>query len=164
MYQQYPTADTPQQQPQRTEQPQSVRNAVRLMYVGAALEVIAAIVALLTRSSLKSSILKSHPNYTAAQLHTAETARAVALVIGAVIAIALWIWMAQANGRGLSWARVLSAVFFGISTLSLLGSLIVARSAGSLIIGVIVWLVGLAAIILLFSKESKPFFHKQAPS
>jgi len=28
---------------------------------------------------------------------------------------------------------------------------------------VIVWLVGLAVIILLFSKESRPFFSKQAP-
>jgi len=162
MYQQYPTAETPQQ-PQRTEQPRSVRNAVRLMYAGAALEVIAVIVTLLTQGSLKSSILKSHPDYTAAQLHTAEVARTAALIIGALIAIGLWIWMAQANGRGLSWARTLSAVFFGISTLSLLVSLIAARSAGSLIIGVIVWLVGLAVIILLFSKESRPFFSKQAP-
>jgi uncharacterized membrane protein YiaA len=163
MYQQYPTADAPQQPPQRTEQPPSVRNAVRLMYAGAALEVIAAIVALLTRSSLKASILKRHPDYTAAQLHTAETVNAIALVVGAVIAIGLWIWMAQANGRGLSWARILSAVFFGISTLSLLGSVVVARSAGSLIIGVVIWLVGLAAIILLFNKQSAPFFAKPAP-
>jgi hypothetical protein len=162
MYQQYPVADTPQE-PQRAEQPPSVRNAVRLMYAGAALEVIAVIVALLTRGSLKSSILKSHPLYTAAQLHTAEVSRTAALIVGALIAIGLWIWMAQANGRGLQWARVLSAVFFGISTLSLIGSVFIARSAGSLIIGVIIWLVGLAAIILLFRKESGPFFSKQAP-
>ena len=162
MYQQYPTADTPQQ-PQRTEQPRSVRNAVRLMYAGAGLEVIALIVAVLTRGSFKSAILKNHPLYSTTQVHHAEIARSVPLVIGALIAIGLWIWMAQANGRGLSWARTLSAVFFGISTLSLLVSLIAARSAGSLIIGVIVWLVGLAVIILLFSKESRPFFSKQAP-
>jgi hypothetical protein len=162
MYQQYPVADTPQQ-PQRPEQPPSVRNAVRLMYAGAALEVIAAIVSVLTRGSLKSAILKNHPNYTVAQLHTAEVARATILIIGALIAIGLWIWMAQANGRGLSWARTLSAVFFGISTLSLLLSLVAARTVGTLIVGVIIWLVGLAAIILLFSKESSPFFSKRAP-
>jgi hypothetical protein len=162
MYQQYPVADAPQQ-PQRAQQPSSVQNAVRLMYAGAALEVIAAIVSVLTRGSLKSAILKNHPNYTAAQLHTAEVARAAILIIGALIAIGLWIWMAQANGRGLSWARTLSAVFFGISTLSLLLSLVAARTAGTLIVGVIIWLVGLAAIILLFSKESGPFFSKRAP-
>ena len=163
MYQQYPTAETPQQ-PQRTEQPRSVRNAVRLMYAGAALEVIAVIVTLLTQGSLKSSILKSHPDYTAAQLHTAEVARTAVLIIGALIAIGLWIWMAQANGRGLSWARTLSAVLFGISTLSLIGSIFIARSGASLILGVIIWLVGLAAIILLYRKESGPFFSRRAPS
>lgn len=162
MYQPYPVRDTPQE-PQRTEQPPSVRNAVRLMYAGAALEVVALIVAVLTRGDLRSAILRRHPLYSAAQVHTAEMARTVPLIVGAVIAIGLWIWMAQANGRGLSWARILSAVFFGISTLSLLLSLVIARTAGSLIVGVIIWLVGLAAIVLLYSKESGPFFSRQAP-
>jgi hypothetical protein len=161
MYEQYPVADTPQA-PHRTEQPHSVRNAVRLMYAGAVLEVIAVIVAVATRGSLKSAILKNHPLYTAAQLHTAEISRTASLIVGALIAIGLWIWMAQANGRGLSWARVLSAVFFGISTLSLILSLVIAHSVASLVIGVIIWLVGLAAIILLFSKESRPFFSRPA--
>ena len=53
-------------------------------------------------------------------------------------------------------------MFFGISTLSLILSLAIAHSVASLIIGVIIWLVGLAAIILLFSKESGPFFSRQA--
>lgn len=162
MYEQYPVADTPQV-PQRTEQPPSVRNAVRLMYAGAALEVVAVIVAAVTRGNLKSAILKNHPHYTAAQLHTAEISRTGALIIGALIAIGLWIWMAQANSRGLSWARILSAVFFGISTLSLILSLAIAHSVGTLIVGVIIWLVGLAAIILLFSKQSGPFFSRQTP-
>jgi hypothetical protein len=162
MYQQYPVADTPQQ-PQRAEQPPSVRNAVRLMYVGAGLEVINAIVAAATRGSLKAAILKNHPAYTAAQLHTAERARVGAVIIGALIAIGLWIWMAQANGRGLSWARTLSAVLFGISTLGLLASIFIAHSGASLIVAVIIWLVGLAAIVLLYRKESGPFFSRQAP-
>jgi len=62
-----------------------------------------------------------------------------------------------------AWRTKVIAVIVGISTLSLLPSLIAPRSAGSLIIGVVVWLVGLAVIILLFSKESRPFFSKQAP-
>lgn len=162
MYQPYPVADAPQE-PQRAEQPPSVRNAVRLMYVGAAIEVIAVIIDVLTRSSLKSALLKNHPLYTAAQLHTAERARTGELIIGAVIAIGLWIWMAQANGRGLSWARTLSAVFFGISTLSLILSVLIAHAVAALIVGVIIWLVGLAAIVLLYSKQSAPFFSRQAP-
>jgi hypothetical protein len=86
------------------------------MWVGAALEVLAVILALATIGSLKSVILARHPAYTAAELHTAEVARTVPLVIGGLIAIALWLWMAWANAGGRNWARVLSAVFFGVNT------------------------------------------------
>jgi hypothetical protein len=133
------------------------------MYTGAALEVVALIAAVLTRGSLRSVILRRHPDYTLAQLHTAEAARIFPLIIGALIAIGLWIWMAQANGRGLSWARTLAAVLFGIGTLSLILSVIIAHAFATLIVGVIIWLVGLAAIVLLYSKESAPFFGRQPP-
>jgi hypothetical protein len=160
MYQPYPVADA-SQEPQRTQQPPSVRNAVTLMYAGAALEVVALITAVLTRGSLKSIILRRHPHYTLAQVHTAEAARIFPLAFGALIAIGLWIWMAQANGRGLPWARTLSAVFFGIGTLSLILSATIAHAAATLIIGVVIWLVGLAAIVLLYSKQSGPFYSQQ---
>jgi hypothetical protein len=44
------------------------------MYAGAALEVLALIVAVVTIGSLKLTIIKTHPDYTPAQLHTAEVA------------------------------------------------------------------------------------------
>jgi hypothetical protein len=160
MYQPYPVADAPQE-PQRTQQPPSVRNAVKLMYAGAALEVVALVSAVLTRGSLRSTILRRHPHYTLAQVHTAEIARIFPLVVGALIAIGLWIWMAQANGRGLPWARTLSAVFFGLSTVALILSVSIAHAAATLIIGVVIWLVGLAAIALIYSKQSSPFYYQQ---
>ena len=161
MYEPYP-ASGPTQQPQRTQPPRSVLNAVRLMYAGAALEVIALIVALATVSSLRSAILARHPHYTSTQLHTAQVAQTGAIVVGAVITIGLWLWMAWANGRGLNWARIVSAVFFGINTLDLLSSFFVVHAAATLIVSVIVWLVGLGAILLLFSRESAPFYQQQA--
>ena len=33
--------------------------------------------------------------------------------------IALWLWMARANGQGRNWARILSTVLFGLGTLEL---------------------------------------------
>ncbi|HEY3980929.1 MAG TPA: hypothetical protein VGM79_26880 [Streptosporangiaceae bacterium] len=60
--------------------------AVRLMQAGAVIEVLAVVVALVSRASLKSSILARHPAYTAAQLRTAEVARTVPLIVGGVIA------------------------------------------------------------------------------
>ena len=158
MYESYPVTG-PEPGPQRHQPPNSVRNAVRLMYVGAALEVIALIVALLTRDSFKSAILKAHPGYTPAHVHVVENDRAASLAIGAVITIGLWLWMAWANGRGHNWARIVSAVFFGINTVDLIISFAVVRAVPTSIADVVIWLVGLAAIVLLFRKESGPYFR-----
>jgi hypothetical protein len=62
------------------------------------------------------------------------------------------------NGKGRSWARVVSAVFFGINTVDLLISFSLVHAAATLIIGLVIWLVGLAAIVLIFSKGSGPFY------
>jgi hypothetical protein len=161
MYEPYPAsgAELPSES---VHQPRSVRTAVRLMYLAAALEVIALIVALLTRGSLRAAILRRHPHYTATQLHTAQNAQTVILIAGALIAVGLWLWMAWANGRGRNWARILSAVFFGISTLGLLLSFLTPRGVGDTIVGVVLWLIGLAVIVLLFNKESAPFFAASA--
>jgi hypothetical protein len=158
MYEPYPDSG-PASAPVRPQAPVSVVRAVRLMYVGAGVEVVALIVGLITRGSLNSAILRAHPHYTATQLHNAEIAQTTAVVVGALIAVGLWLWMAWADGKGKSWARILSAVFFGIGTLAQLASFIVARSGADRIVGAVGWLVGLVTIVLLFSKESGPFFQ-----
>jgi len=160
LYEPYPSAGLPRDTP-RAGPPRTVVSAVRLMYAGAALEVLALIVALVTRASLKSAILTRHPGYTPAQLHTAELARTVPLIIGALVAVGLWLWMAWANGKGRNWGRVVSAVFFGINTLDLLLSLGLVHAAATEIVGLIIWLAGLAVIILIFSKKSAPFYTRQ---
>jgi hypothetical protein len=158
MYEPYPATE-PALGPDRIPRPRTVRNAMRLMYLGAALEVPALIIAVVTRSTFKPAILQAHPGYTTAQLHSAEIARTVPLVIAAPIVAALWLWMAWANGRGLAWARIVSAVFFGIACVDVAVAFARSGSAAGLAIGVVTWLVGLGAIVLLFSKESGPFFR-----
>ena len=44
---------------------------------------------------------------------------AFAVVIG-ILAVGLWIWMARANAKGRTWARVVASVLFGLNTLSVL--------------------------------------------
>jgi hypothetical protein len=132
------------------------------MYAGAAVEVIDVVVAVATASSLKSPILTRHPGHAVAPLHTGEVSRAVPLVVGGAIAIGLWLWMAWANGRGRNWARAVSAVLFGINTLDLLGSIYLVRApVATLIVGALLWLVGLGAIVFIFRKESAPFYRQQ---
>jgi hypothetical protein len=168
MYEPYPgTGPEPQPQPPAppASPPPSIQKAVRLMYAGAAIEVVAFVIALLTSGSRRASILKAHPGYTVTQVHRTELALTVPLAIGAVIAIILWVWMARANQRGRSWARVVAAVLFGINTIDLLGSLALvshgtslAAGVPALIVGVVIWLIGLAATLLLFRKDASAFY------
>jgi len=159
-YQSYP-ATGPEPQVARIQQPPSLRTAVRLMYAGAALEVISLIVAVLTISSLKSAIMKADPNFTATQLHNTEVAGTAAVVVGAVITIGLWLWMAWANGRGRSWARVVATVFFAINTLDLIASFVRVHATATVIVAILIWLVGLAAIVFLFRRDSSAFYQQQ---
>ena len=149
------------EEPEHVRPPRAVLSAVRLMYAGAALEVLAIIVAVLTVGSLRSAIFRAHPDYTTVQLHTAEAARTLPLIVGAAITIGLWLWMAWANRSGRSWARAISAGFFGINTVDLLISFSLAHGTATLIMALLIWLVGLAAIALIFSKGSGPFYQHQ---
>jgi hypothetical protein len=162
MYQPYPsTPEGSVPEPSRAEPPPSVRNAVRLMYAGAALSAIVVIVTLVSIASLKGAILSKYPHYTSTQVHNAEVAAVITSVIGGVIAIGLWLWMAWANGRGRRWARIVAAVFFAINTLDLIASFARIHAVGAVIVGVLVWLAGLGAIVLLFNKQSAPFFAQR---
>ena len=98
------------------------------------------------------------PAWPSVQHQLIGTAAEAPLVIG------LWLWMAWANGRGRSWARIVAAVFFGINTLDLIVSFARVHAVGSLIVSILVWLVGLGAIVFLFSKESGAYFAAQRPA
>jgi hypothetical protein len=108
MYEPYPSSGASQAglAPEPVQQPLSVRTAVRLMWLAAGVEVVALIIALLTRGALQAAILSRHPHYTATQLHNAETAQTVTLVVGALIAVALWLWMAWLGGGVLLYGRI----------------------------------------------------------
>ena len=163
MYQPYPAAGPESQFPPfpQFQQPPSLRIAVRLMYLGAALEVIQLIVAVVTISSLKAAIMRADPSFTASQLHDTQVAGTASVAVGAVITIGLWLWMAWANGRGRRWARIVSAVFFGINTLNLVASFARVHATATLIVAILIWLVGLGAIVLLFRRESSSFYQQR---
>jgi hypothetical protein len=158
MYQPYPSGEQMPEQPQRHAAPPPVLMAVKLMYVGAALSAIGLVLSLATISSLKAAIVKKYPSYTASQVHTAQTAALVAAVFFGLVAIGLWLWMARANGAGKSWARITGTVFFGINTVFLLLSLVQPHASLGLLFGLVVWLAGLGAVVLLWRKESSEYF------
>jgi hypothetical protein len=148
--------------------PRSTRTvfaAVRLMYVGAVVELGTLITVAATLGSVRSAVLQRNPGYTAAQWHDEVLGHMVPLEVSASIATGVWLWMAWANGRGHRWARVVFAAFFGLTTTSLLNG--IAQSAATyapadLIAGGLLWLVALATVLLIFNKESEPHYRRES--
>ncbi len=161
MSQPYPSL-TPPAPPVAVEQPSSVRTAVRLMYLGAVLSVASAAAALSGRRVATATLRRQFPNLTAQQAHAFHDAVTISAVVGGIIGIAAWIWMAWAIGHGRNWARIVGAVFFGLDTLGLLSLLRGRFGLAGLVITVAIWLTGLAVIILIFQAQSRPFFRPVA--
>jgi hypothetical protein len=161
MYQRFPgDAAQPGQPSAPASAPQSVLRAVKVMYVGLAVSLIGIIVDMTTLSSTRSAILKRNPGYTATQLNNAEHLQIGLFIAGGLIGAALWLWMAQSCRAGKSWARVVSTVFFGIDTLSVLVGAAAVQGGGlSRIYGFVVWAIGLVAIILLWQRSSSDYFR-----
>jgi hypothetical protein len=168
MYESYPGGPpSPEQYGQPAAPiPQSVARAVQAMYVGAAASLIGIAVNLTTAGSLRSELHTRSPTLSATQITDGVHVEIGVSIAGGLIAAALWIWMAQSNKAGKNWARITSTVLFGIATLSALASL---AGAGALsgggaarIYGIVVWLIGLAATILLWRRTSSDYF-KSAP-
>jgi hypothetical protein len=139
--------------------PPVILNAVKLMYAGAAVNIVGLIVGLATARDLKSAIEKAQPKLTATQVTNSEHFLITATVVSGLIGAGLWLWMAWANKNGKSWARILSSVFFGIATLNTIASFAQPGEVLSKVFTVAVWLVGLGAIVLLWRPEATAYYR-----
>lgn len=150
------------------ERPQSLRIAVLLMYVGAALALISGIFGLFTveesvRLALgQSNAPMSGSNYEAA-VSLARGAAYAGVIFSIVVATGLWIWMAIANNAGKSWARIVATVFGVIGIIGNLGSMGTAAAGrtliiGSLIFGILTLIVSIAALVYMWLKPSTEYY------
>jgi hypothetical protein len=138
--------------------PDAIRRATILILAGAALSVVYGVVEGLTAHS---SVFYT---YTSTQSGTTvhQANYLVSGIVSGVIQCLLWLWMAWKTKSGRNWARVLSSVFFGFMCLSLLAAALAAGSHDNAIFALLVtlieWGVGLAALIKLWRPESSQFF------
>jgi uncharacterized membrane protein len=156
----------------RPPAPASVRNAVRLMYLGAAVSLATVIADLATEritrsamlSALKAGIRKSGGVLpTASQFNSGVTDTLALVSVLGLIGVGLWIFVARGSRNGRDWARATASMLFGLDTLAVLigppdmgirgPEATVAR-----IFAGIVWLIGLAALAFLWRKDSGAFF------
>jgi hypothetical protein len=117
MYQPYPSSGHPAG-PSRPPSPAPVQTAVKLMYAGAAISAVTAIIVLALIAAIKAALRTANPSLTAGQVRDVNVLITLAIVFGLVTAV-LWLWMARANGHGRNWARIVSTVLFGLATLEL---------------------------------------------
>ena len=145
-------------EPEQPAAPPSVLNAVKLMYVGAAVSTVSLVISLVDISGTKAAIRKARPNLTVTQVNQLNTFIIALALIAGVVGVALWLWMSRANSQGKNWARILSTVLFGLATLDLFGVLSQPKTVLGLVFPALTWLIGLGAVILLWRRESSEFF------
>jgi MFS family permease len=106
-------------EPPRPPAPAPVLSAVKLMYAAAAVITITLIISLALIGGTKDTLRTPNPSLTAAQVRDLNALITPTIVSGLAV-IALWLWMARANGQGRNWARILSTALFGLATLELI--------------------------------------------
>jgi hypothetical protein len=158
-YQPYPGGTQMPEPAERPQVPQSITRAVQLMYAGAVASLIGIVIALTTLSSIKSQIISRNPSLTTTQVNNAEHVAIGILIASGLIGAALWLWMAQSSKAGKNWARIVSTVLFAIQTINVLaGATAVASGGASRIYSIVIWLIGLGAIIFLWQRSSTEYF------
>ena len=161
-----------QPEPLRPPVPASVRNAIRLMYLGAAVSLTKVIVDLATYrttrnamlTALEAGITKSGGVLPTASEFDSGFAATLALVsVLGLIGVGLWIFVARGSRNGKDWARTTASVLFGLDTLALLvgppdmGIRGPEATVSRIFVG-IVWLIGLGAVVFLWWTDSSAFF------
>ena len=168
MYQPYPSSGEPVG-PLRPPAPAPVLTAVKVMYAGAAVSAVYLIILLAIVIGDTKAVGASSNG------HRLAAAPAIALgIIPGLVVIALWLWMARANGQGRNWARILSTVLFSLATLQLIklisdlqqpvshaGFGVTVLNYGVTALFAAIWLAGAAAVWLLWRPASSAFFKLQ---
>lgn len=136
--------------------------AQNLMYGGAVVGVLSIISSFFTMDELREQVSNSSPEISPADLDSAVIfSLAISTVIGLVY-VGLWLWMASANGKGKSWARITGTVFFGISALALLFVLVTGGGIAK-VLEVISFLLGAGTVYLLWAgKGANEYFRARS--
>lgn len=146
--------------PARTEIPSVVLTATRLMYLGAVATVLYAMFGALAEAR-DNNYAPLHPlrPVAAQQAHAMAGDLALTAVFGGIIGIMCWIVVATSARRGHGWTRIAATILLALHTVGMLTVLLVTHGDPAVkVTTVIVWAIGLTAVILLWSQQAGRFF------
>jgi len=151
--------------------PDTVQWAVKLMLAGAAVSTVYLVFALIVTASIKGDLVRWNATQTkakqltATQVNSLATYYIVSTIIIGLIAIGLWLWMAKMNTRGRKWARIVATVLFALWSYYTYVSIGETHGAATLITSTVIvlvtWVIGLAALFLLWRPASSAFYNEQ---
>jgi hypothetical protein len=139
--------------------PRSLRGAVKLMCLGAAVELASLITIAVTFASVRQDILQRDPAHWPAVL-----AQIIIDAVAAPLGMALWLFLAWGISRGQDWARLVSGALFCLLTSKLIVALAghaTAYARADLIAGGVLWVLALAVLALIFTRPATRYFQPQ---
>ena len=156
----------PARKPASVPTPKAVRHAVQLMCLGAVLTLVDLVIILATLGGVRSAA--AH-DLAAAQWPTVMLTQAGPWLVSAPIGAGVWLWLAWANGRGYHWARRAFVAFFGVLSIVVLfgfgeggGEDALQYTGPDVIATTVLWLAGLAAMLLICSQTASLHYQRRA--
>ncbi len=146
--------------PQRRRQPAPVLAAAWLMCAGAVASLLGMIAAITTISRLKVAYLRNHPAADPVNATHLAVVGDLAVILGSLLSIALWLWLAAACAKGRGWARAAGTVLFGIDTLGFLATISRPGIPAIKSTHLMIWLIGLVTVIFLWRRQSSEYFAR----
>jgi hypothetical protein len=150
-----------------------VLGAARLMYLGALATALNVLFGAMVKARYNKTATDAHlvavkfagnaRGIRASELanHASAMAGDIALVagLGGVIGVVCWLVIAAACRRGRGWTPAAGTLLLGLDTAGLLVILLgTDNDPGVRVTTVIIWIIGLAAIIPLWGRQARDFF------
>jgi hypothetical protein len=135
----------------------SVFAAIRVMWVGAAVELLTVLTLLVTVQDVHANTLGQDAGFTRGQWQAVVADRIDPNVIAGLAGIGLWLLAGWSLGRGQRWPRIALPVYAAFNVLGLVDGLhhgAAATSRPDLVAGVVLCLVELVAVVLAFRVQA----------
>lgn len=156
MIQQFPTEQAFETKPVR---PASLLTAVKVMYAGAAVSLIQAVLYLTTENATRAAIAAKNPHLATSTLNTVAQAGVIVGAVGGLIAVVAFLGIARACRQGKNWARVTATVLLVVALCGTAYDLSSAVAQIVAIFNVVLSLMGFAAVVLLWLPTSGAYFR-----